>query len=59
MSLRITIGCCNHLFGEGLKKLLLEECELGADCIITVSTNPREIIKEDMYCTPFIKQRFL
>ncbi len=47
MSLRITIGCCNHLFGEGLKKLLLEECELGADCIITVSTNPREIIKED------------
>ncbi len=47
MSLRITIGCCNHLFGEGIKRLLLEECDLGADSIITVSTNPREIIKED------------
>ncbi|MHC4270185.1 MAG: hypothetical protein ACYSTS_17210 [Planctomycetota bacterium] len=47
MSLRITIGCCNHLFGEGVKKLLLEECDLGADYVITVSTNPKEIIKED------------
>ena len=47
MPLRITIGCCNHLFGEGLKKLLLEECELGTDCIITVSTNPREIVNSD------------
>ncbi len=47
MSLRITIGCCNHLFGEGIKRLLLEECDLGSDSIITVSTNPREIIKED------------
>ncbi len=47
MSLRITIGCCNHLFGEGIKRLLLEECDLGANSIITVSTNPREIIKED------------
>ena len=47
MSLRITIGCCNHLFGEGIKRLLLEECELDADCVVTVSTNPREIIKED------------
>ncbi len=45
--LRITIGCCNHLFGEGIKKLLLEECDLGADSTITVSTNPREITKED------------
>ncbi len=47
MSLRITIGCCNHLFGEGIKRLLQEECDLGADSIITVSTNPREIIKVD------------
>lgn len=47
MSLRITIGCCNHLFGEGIKRLLLEECDLGSDSIITVSTNPREIIKVD------------
>ncbi len=45
--LRITIGCCNHLFGNGLKKLLLNECDLGADSIITASTNTREIIKED------------
>ena len=44
--LRITISCCNHLFGEGLKKLLREECNLRADSIITVSTNPREITKE-------------
>ena len=47
MSLRITIGCCNHLFGEGIKRLLLEECDLGAESIITVSTNPGEIIKVD------------
>ncbi len=47
MSLRITIGCCNHLFGEGIKRLLLEECDLGSHSIITVSTNPREIIKVD------------
>jgi len=47
MSLSITIGCCNHLFGEGIKRLLLEDCDLGADCTVTVSTNPREIIKED------------
>ncbi len=46
-TLRITIGCCNHLFGEGLKKLLLEECDLGTGNIITVSTNPRQIIKDD------------
>ncbi len=53
--LRITIGCCNHLFGEGLKKLLLEECNLGTDNIITVSTNPREITKEnnDLLITDF------
>ena len=47
MSSKITISCCNHLFGEGLKKLLLEECNLDSDSIITVSTNPREVIKED------------
>ena len=46
MPLKISIGCCNHLFGEGLKKLLLDECNLDADSIITVSTNPREIINE-------------
>ncbi len=28
MSLSITIGCCNLLFGEGIKRLLLEECNL-------------------------------
>ena len=46
MSLKITIGCCNHLFGEGIKRLLLEECDLGADSIITASsstTNPNDI----------------
>ena len=47
MPLKITIGCCNHLFGEGIKRLLLEECDLGADCIVTASTNPKEVIKED------------
>ncbi len=47
MPLKINIGCCNHLFGEGLKKLLLEECNLDTDSIITVSTNPGEITKED------------
>ena len=54
MPLKITISCCNHLFGEGLKKLLLEECNLD-DSIITVSTNPREIIKEgnDLLITDF------
>ncbi|MBT3881139.1 MAG: response regulator transcription factor [Candidatus Scalindua sp.] len=53
--LRITISCCNHLFGEGLKKLLREECNLRADSIITVSTNPREITKEknDLLITDF------
>ena len=53
--LRITIGCCNHLFGEGLKKLLLDECNLGTNNIITVSTNPREITKEnnDLLITDF------
>ena len=53
--LRITIGCCNHLFGEGLKKLLLQECNLRADSIITISTNPREITKEnnDLLITDF------
>ncbi len=55
MPLKINIGCCNHLFGEGLKKLLLEECNLNNDSIITVSTNPREIIKEenDLLITDF------
>jgi DNA-binding NarL/FixJ family response regulator len=55
MQLKINIGCCNHLFGEGLKKLLLEECNLDTDCIITVSTNPREIVKEenDLLITDF------
>ena len=47
MSLKITIGCCNHLFGEGVRRLLQDECDLGADCVITVSTNPGEITKED------------
>ncbi len=47
MQLKIVIGCCNNLFGEGIKRLLQEECDLGADSIITVSKNPREIIKED------------
>ena len=47
MPLKITIGCCNHLFGEGLKKLLREECNLDSDSIITVSTNHKDIIKED------------
>ncbi len=55
MPLKITIGCCNHLFGEGLKKLLQEDCNLGSNSIITVSTNPREIIKEnnDLLITDF------
>ena len=55
MPSKITISCCNHLFGEGLKKLLLEECNLDSDSIITVSTNPREIIKEenDLLITDF------
>ncbi len=55
MPLKINIGCCNHLFGEGLKKLLLEECNLNNDSIITVSTNPREITKEenDLLITDF------
>ncbi len=55
MPLKIAIGCCNHLFGEGLKKLLLEECNLDTDSIITVSTNPREITKEenDLLITDF------
>jgi DNA-binding NarL/FixJ family response regulator len=47
MQLKITIGCCNHLFGEGIKRLLQEECDLGTDSIITVSTKPSEIIKKD------------
>ena len=47
MSLKIVISCCNNLFGEGIKRLLLEECELGVDSTIIISTNPREIIKED------------
>ncbi len=45
--LRITIGCCNHLFGEGVKRLLLDECSLDADCVITVSTSPGDIARED------------
>lgn len=55
MQLKITIACCNNLFGEGLKKLLLEECDLEADSTITVSTNPREIIKDenDLLITDF------
>jgi DNA-binding NarL/FixJ family response regulator len=55
MPSKITISCCNHLFGEGLKKLLQEECCLDSDSIITVSTNPREIIKEenDLLITDF------
>ncbi len=55
MTLKITIGCCNHLFGEGLKKLLLEECNIDADSVITVSINPREITKEenDLLITDF------
>ncbi len=47
MALRITIGCCNHLYGEGIKRLLLKECDLSADCTISVSANHSEIIKED------------
>ncbi len=55
MSLKIVISCCNNLFGEGIKRLLLEECELGVDSTITISTNPREIIKEenDLLITDF------
>jgi DNA-binding CsgD family transcriptional regulator len=55
MPLKINIGCCNHLFGEGLKKLLLDECNLNTDSIITVSTDPREIVKEenDLLITDF------
>ncbi|GAX61353.1 transcriptional regulator [Candidatus Scalindua japonica] len=55
MPIKITIGCCNYLLGEGLKRILREECNLDADITITVSTNPREIIKEenDLLITDF------
>ncbi|MCP5007790.1 MAG: hypothetical protein GY941_28215 [Planctomycetes bacterium] len=55
MSLKITIGCCNHLFGEGIKRLLLEECDLGVNSVITVSKNPGEIVKKnnDLLITDF------
>jgi DNA-binding CsgD family transcriptional regulator len=43
------------LFGEGIKRLLLEDCDLGTESIITVSTNPRDITKEenDLLVTDF------
>ncbi len=55
MSLKIAICCCNNLFGEGIKRLLQEECELDANSAITIITNPRKIIKEenDLLITDF------
>jgi len=53
MPLRITISCCNNLFGEGIKRLI-EEDRLEIDCITHIST-PEKVIdtKPDILITDF------
>ena len=53
MPLRITISCCNNLYGEGIKRLI-EEDGLEIDHTTHVS-NPEEVIdtKPDILITDF------
>jgi DNA-binding NarL/FixJ family response regulator len=43
--MRVIIGCCNYLFGEGLKKLLSDESDMNVIGIFNEGIDAREIAK--------------
>ena len=45
MSIKLIIGCCNYLFGEGLKKLLDGDRDVNIIGIFNKSTDIKEITK--------------
>jgi len=47
MTTRLVIGCCNYLFGEGLKRILQDEKEINIVGIFDESIDFKEIVKLD------------
>jgi DNA-binding NarL/FixJ family response regulator len=45
MPIKTVIGCCNYVFGEGLKKLLQDESEIDVIGIFDESADFKEIVK--------------
>jgi DNA-binding NarL/FixJ family response regulator len=45
VAVKLVIGCCNYLFGEGLKKLLDDEKDINVLGIFDESSDLKEIVK--------------
>ncbi|MFZ3123118.1 MAG: response regulator transcription factor [Thermodesulfovibrionales bacterium] len=45
MVIKLVIGCCNYLFGEGLKKLLEDDKDINVIGIFDESADLKEIVK--------------
>jgi DNA-binding NarL/FixJ family response regulator len=45
MAIKVVIGCCNYLFGEGLKRLLRDERNINVIAIFDEGIDLEEIIK--------------
>lgn len=45
MAIKLVIGCCNYLFGEGLKKLLEGDKDINVIGIFDESADLKEIVK--------------